>query len=62
MRSTDCSIRSLWRAIQSVVDQLLSSTSLQDLLCGEHEMDRFVGDLVVLTGEIGPAPTGACHG
>ena len=62
MRSTDCSIRSLWRAIQAVVDQLLSQTSLQDLMCGEHEMDRFVGDLVVLAGAIDSTPAEANHG
>ncbi len=62
MRSTDCSIRSLWRAIQGVVDQLLSRTALSDLMCGEHEMDRFVGDLVVLTSAIDSATAGANHG
>ena len=61
-RSTDCSIRSLWRAIQVVVDQLLSRTNLDDLMCGEHEMDRFVGDLVVLAGAANPPSTGANHG
>ncbi len=60
-RSTDCSIRSLWRAIQVVVDQVLNCTSLQDLLCGEHEMDRFVGDLVVLTGAAESVSAGANH-
>ncbi len=62
MRSTDCSIRSLWRAIQMVVDQLLTRTSLEDLLCGEHEMDQFVSDLVVLAGMPKSAPAGASHG
>lgn len=47
--SIDCSIRSLWRAVQAVVDQLLSRTTLKDLMCGENEMDHFVADLVVLT-------------
>jgi DNA-binding IscR family transcriptional regulator len=28
----DCSIRFLWRSVQHVVDQLLSKTTLQDLL------------------------------
>ncbi len=61
-RSTDCSIRSLWRGIQVVVDQLLSRTSLQDLLCGEHEMDRFVSDLVVLTDPARSVSGGVPHG
>ena len=47
--SINCSIRSLWRAVQSVVDQLLSRTTLSDLICGENEMDKFVDNLVVLT-------------
>ncbi len=55
--STDCSIRSLWRAIQAVVDKLLSRTTLGDLVCAEDEMDRFVGDLVVLTGATHDVPT-----
>ena len=55
--SIDCSIRSLWRAMQSVVDQLLSRTSIRDLMCGEREMDRFVGDLVVLAGGTPPSAT-----
>ena len=50
--SIDCSIRSLWRAVQSVVDRLLSRTTIKDLACSEHQMDSFVQDLVVLTGGI----------
>jgi Rrf2 family protein len=50
MHSINCSIRSLWRAVQSVVDQLLSKTTLKDLLRNEQAMDVFVNDLVVLTG------------
>ncbi len=34
----DCSIRSLWRAVQSGVDQVLSRTTLQALLRNEEEM------------------------
>ncbi len=60
--SIDCSIRSLWRAVQTVVDQLLSRTSLSDLLCGEKEMDQFVGNLVVLTGAMGSTNIGVKHG
>ncbi len=60
--STDCSIRSLWRAIQAVVDQLLSRTALSDLICAEHEMDRFVGELVVLTGAMDTVTAGANRG
>ena len=60
--SIDCSIRSLWRAVQTVVDRLLSRTSLQDLLCGEREMDRFVDDLVVLTGQTNEVSANSTHG
>ena len=60
--SIDCSIRSLWRAVQSVVDQLLSRTSLRDLMCGEQEMDRFVSDLVMLTGAGAESTARANHG
>jgi Rrf2 family protein len=45
----DCSIRSLWRAVQTVVDQVLSSTTLKDLIRTEEQMDHFVHNLVVIT-------------
>ncbi len=60
--STDCSIRSLWRAIQWVLDGLLSRTTLRDLLCGEREMDRFVGDLVVLASAAAAPSAKVEHG
>jgi Rrf2 family protein len=41
-RSVDCSVRSLWHAVQSVVDQVLSRTTLQDLLRSEGEMNSWV--------------------
>lgn len=47
--TVNCSIRSLWRAVQTVVDQVLSSTSLKDLIRTEEQMDRFVDNLVVIT-------------
>lgn len=46
--TTDCSIRSLWRAVQTVVDQVLSGTSIKDLIRTEEQMDRFVDSLVVI--------------
>ncbi len=58
--SIDCSIRSLWRTMQSVVDRLLAKTTIQDLVRSEEQMDSFVQDLVVLTGnspETGARPT-----
>ncbi|MGH9414311.1 MAG: RrF2 family transcriptional regulator, partial [Terriglobales bacterium] len=35
--SVDCSLRSLWRSLQLVLDQVLDKTSLRDLLCNETE-------------------------
>jgi Rrf2 family iron-sulfur cluster assembly transcriptional regulator len=48
--STDCSIRSLWRAVQLVVDHVLSRITLGDLLRNEQTMSAWVGDLVKLGG------------
>jgi Rrf2 family iron-sulfur cluster assembly transcriptional regulator len=57
--SIDCSIRSLWRAVQSVVDRLLSRTTIKDLARSERQMDSFVQDLVVLTGGMNQNRPGA---
>ncbi len=43
--SIDCSIRSLWRIIQRIVDDFLSNTSLQDLLKSENDFAEFVNKL-----------------
>jgi Rrf2 family protein len=53
--TVNCSIRSLWKAVQTVVDQVLTSTSLKDLIRSEEAMDRFVDDLVVISSAA-PAP------
>lgn len=37
--SVDCSIRSLWTSVQSMIDQLLSRVTLDDLLGEEQAMD-----------------------
>jgi len=44
--TVDCSIRSLWRTVQIVVDQILARTSLQDLVSKEQDMSLWVGHLV----------------
>jgi Rrf2 family protein len=44
--SIDCSIRSLWRALQTAVDGVLTKTTLKDLLSTEPEMFSLVSDLV----------------
>jgi Rrf2 family protein len=41
-RSVDCSVRSLWRAVQVAVDQVLSKVTLRDLLQNEEEMNSWV--------------------
>jgi Rrf2 family protein len=41
-RSVDCSVRSLWRAIQGAVDQVLRRATLRDLLQNEEEMNSWV--------------------
>lgn len=54
-RSVDCSIRSLWQAVQSMVDRVLSRTTLADLLGSEHDVSNLVSPLVQLSGGDGPA-------
>jgi Rrf2 family protein len=51
-RSVDCSVRSLWRAVQVAVDQVLSKATLQDLLQNEAEMNSWVRSIP----GISPAP------
>ena len=36
--STDCSIRSLWRALQGAIDTVLRTTTLRDLLGSESDL------------------------
>jgi Rrf2 family protein len=36
--STDCSIRSLWRDLQSAIDSVLRTTTIEDLLHTGHDM------------------------
>ena len=44
--SIDCSIRSLWRTIQRMIDDVLIQISLQDLLGKEEDVDLLVGSYV----------------
>ena len=41
-RSVDCSVRSLWRAVQVSVDQVLNKATLRDLLQNEEDMNSWV--------------------
>lgn len=43
--SIDCSIRSLWKTVQTMLDQLLSRISLQDLLGSEKQVEILVNRL-----------------
>jgi Rrf2 family iron-sulfur cluster assembly transcriptional regulator len=40
----DCSIRSLWRTIQRMLDNVLSQLSIQDLLGKEEDVDLLVSN------------------
>jgi Rrf2 family protein len=51
-RLVDCSIRSLWRAVQNAVDRVLSKTTLTDMLRNEQEMASLISPLV----QISPGP------
>ena len=57
--TVDCSIRSLWRTVQLVVDQVLARTTLQDLVSDEQQMSTWVGNLVhISAGPLTPAAPG----
>ncbi len=43
--SIDCSIRSLWKTVQTMLDGLLSKITLQDLLGSEQQVEIFVTNL-----------------
>jgi Rrf2 family iron-sulfur cluster assembly transcriptional regulator len=43
--SIDCSIRSLWKTIQTMLDGVLNKLSLQDLLGKEQEVEVYVANL-----------------
>ena len=64
-RSIDCSIRSLWRAVQQVVDQVLGKTTIAELLSNEQQMTSHVSHLVKVPEGRGRAldvPLGALLG
>jgi Rrf2 family transcriptional regulator, iron-sulfur cluster assembly transcription factor len=43
--SIDCSIRSLWKTVQTMLDGLLSKITLQDLLGSEEQVEILVANL-----------------
>jgi Rrf2 family iron-sulfur cluster assembly transcriptional regulator len=44
--SIDCSIRSLWRTIQALVDSVVLKTTLKDLLGKEEEVQTLVSSII----------------
>lgn len=64
-RSVDCSVRSLWRALQVAVDGVLSKATLQDLLQNEAEMNSWVRTIppapaIHSQPQHGPVPSSVC--
>ncbi len=53
--SGDCSIRSLWQAVQSIVDSVLGRTSLQELMGSEQQMTTWLTSLRQLADAEAPA-------
>ena len=51
--SVDCSIRSLWQAVQQMVDRVLSKTTLADLLGSEHDTATLVTPLIQISDGAG---------
>ena len=49
-RSVDCSVRSLWRAVQVAIDQVLVKATLRDLLQNESDMNSWIRSI--------PGPSG----
>src|SRR3990172_6431853 len=47
--SVDCSIRSLWQAVQQMVDRVLSKTTLADLLGSERDTATLVTPLIQIS-------------
>jgi len=43
--NVDCSVRSLWKALQVVVDEVLRKTTLQDLMRDQRQMNVLVTQL-----------------
>ena len=57
--TVDCSIRSLWRTVQLVLDRVLSGTTLKDLMSTERDMTIWVGTLVNISANEKPIPSNA---
>lgn len=44
--SIDCSVRSVWKNVQKVIDEVLGRLTLKDLLAPEKVVDKIVGEKV----------------
>jgi Rrf2 family protein len=44
--STDCSVRSVWKNVQRVIDEVLGRLTLKDLLAPEKGVDKVVSEKV----------------
>lgn len=56
--SVDCSIRSLWQAVQQMVDRVLSKTTLADLLGSERDTATLVTPLIQISDGAGTGLAG----
>jgi Rrf2 family protein len=56
--SPDCSIRSVWRVLQDVIDDVLSRMTLKDLLRTEVEVTAFASPRAVPLALLSNRPTG----
>jgi len=54
--SVNCSVRSLWNAIQFVVDQMLDRITLQDLLGDENTLKSELQHKAHMLLQVAPAP------
>jgi len=57
VHSTDCAIRSLWRGLQEMMDQVLMRTALSDLVVSEHTMNEKVKGFASVVAAV-PFPVG----
>jgi len=57
--TVDCSIRSLWHAVQEVVDHVLGKLTLRNLLVNEQEMSAALSGLIRIAEAGQFAPTTA---
>ena len=56
VHSNDCAVRSLWTGIQLLVDQVLSNTSLHELISSERTMAQWMVDhLALVLTQVTPA-------